>query len=80
MSPNSAWHFAFAAAGVSITEKEQLIERIATSADRLDYLINDLLDFSRLERGLVKVSPEPVCVRDLVGGAVARVGPAIEHH
>lgn len=61
-------------------DKAELIERIAVSADRLDYLINDLLDFSRLERGLLKVLPEALGLVALVTSAVERVGAAVEQH
>lgn len=65
---------------MALADKEQLLKRIAASADRLDYLINDLLDFSRLERGLIKVTPESVGLHDLVVRAMERIGPVVERH
>ena len=62
------------------TDRIHLLERVSLSADRLDYLINDLLDFSRLERGLLKVSPEPHDLSQLVAQAIARSPLTTDRH
>ncbi len=66
----------------SIPEKDRqhLIERVSVSADRLDYLINDLLDFSRLERGLLRVTPAPHDLRELTERAIDQMQLALEDH
>lgn len=61
-------------------DREHLIERVSVSADRLDYLINDLLDFSRLERGLLRVTPEPHDCRALIDRAAEHIHLALEEH
>ncbi|MDE0802144.1 MAG: PAS domain S-box protein [Acidimicrobiales bacterium] len=61
-------------------DRAHLIDRVSVSADRLDYLINDLLDFSRLERGLLRVTLEPHDVRELTERAIDRLELSVEHH
>lgn len=65
---------------ISDEDREHLIERVSVSADRLDYLINDLLDFSRLERGLLRVTPEPHDCRRLTERAVEHIQLTLEQH
>ncbi|WP_436795803.1 hybrid sensor histidine kinase/response regulator [Actinospongicola halichondriae] len=65
---------------MSAEDRAHLLERVSVSADRLDYLINDLLDFSRLERGLLQVDPRPHDARQLVGEAIDRIQLATERH
>lgn len=61
-------------------DRNHLIERISASADRLDDLINDLLDFSRLERGLLRVTPEVCDARSIVARAIERSQLAVGDH
>jgi PAS domain S-box-containing protein len=51
------------------------VQRIATGADHLLTLINDVLDLSRIEAGKLEVSPEPIAVSDLVHAALAEMRP-----
>lgn len=75
-----AAYLADRADGLSVDDRGHLIERINVSADRLDYLINDLLDFSRLERGLLRVSPEPLDARMVILESIERSHLVVEHH
>ncbi len=51
------------------------VQRIATGADHLLTLINDVLDLSRIEAGKLEVSPEAIAVSDLVRAALAEMRP-----
>ena len=62
------------------TERADLIERIVSASARLDYLMSDLLDFARLERGQLKITPERQHLGLLVDAVLARVGPVLENH
>jgi signal transduction histidine kinase len=55
---------------------QRYAERIAAAAQRMDGLIGDLLEYSRLSRSEVTV--RPVDPAGVVGGALADVGEAIE--
>jgi two-component system sensor histidine kinase KdpD len=51
---------------------------IEEEADRLNRLVADLLDLSRLNAGVMPMRPELNAVEDLVGAAVRRVSGALE--
>ena len=53
----------------------QLLETISESTDRLDGLVGNLLDMSRLQTGAVNVLRRPVGLDEVVPGAVASLGP-----
>lgn len=46
------------------------LHTIQKSANSLLNLVNDVLDFSRLEEGRMAINPEPVALRDLLNDAV----------
>jgi signal transduction histidine kinase len=52
--------------------------RIATEADRLGRVVSNVLGYSRLERGVRAVRPEPCDVADLAREAADRIRPALE--
>ena len=58
----------------------ELIERISRAGSRLDYLISDLLDFTRLERGQLKITLTPLNVADVVHDVVQRAGATLDQH
>ena len=60
--------------------KLEFVERIHAAGARLDYLIEDLLDFTRLERGQLKINLVPVLVDDLVKETLARAGAVLARH
>src|SRR6185312_14074687 len=55
-------------------ETAELLATIETSADRLQSLVGNLLDASRLQAGAVTVATEPVRLEELVGRALLLLG------
>ncbi len=60
--------------------KRDMLRRIHHAGDRLDFLIQDLLDFSRMERGELQVSVTPLSLRVLVEEALQHTASALEGH
>jgi two-component system sensor histidine kinase KdpD len=54
--------------------KRSLIQVAREEADRLNHLITNLLDESRLEAGAMKLSRQPSEIHDLVGSALEQIG------
>jgi signal transduction histidine kinase/CheY-like chemotaxis protein len=48
-------------------------QAVRQAANRLLALVNDLLDVSRLESGVVELEPEPVAISDVIQEALAQV-------
>jgi signal transduction histidine kinase len=57
--------------------RQRVIERIRKASDRLERMIGDLLDVSRIEAGQLAVHAEPVDLRPLVADVVALL-PGVE--
>jgi PAS domain S-box-containing protein len=57
------------------TEQRELIEVINTSASTLVEIINDILDFQRVEAGRIDLVSEPFAPLDVVTGVVDLLGP-----
>src|SRR5439155_1126716 len=66
------------AAGVSPAERAELVSSIRFQAARLDRLVANLLDLSRLEAGAARPKPEPWTVDGLLAQALAALGDAAE--
>lgn len=60
----------------SFEDTQELLGLIDTQADRLDRLVSNLLDMTRIQAGALEVRREPVQVADLVDDAVASLGAA----
>ncbi len=60
--------------------KLEYVERIHHAAARLDYLIEDLLDFSRLERGQLSIVLEPHRLLSLVDETMRRSESSLTNH
>lgn len=54
--------------------RDDLIETAWEEADRLNRLVGNLLDMTRLEAGALRLKREPSDIQDLVGVALARMG------
>jgi two-component system sensor histidine kinase KdpD len=57
-------------------DERELVATILGSAERLDRLIGNLLDLSRLEAGAAQPAPDVWAVDDLVAQALGETGPA----
>ena len=58
-------------AAVARTDREELLELIDNQTDRLDRLVTNLLDLSRVQAGALELHNQPIAVGDLVTDAVA---------
>jgi two-component system sensor histidine kinase KdpD len=58
----------------SARDRDDLLATIEESADRLDSIVANLLDASRLEAGAFSVQARPVALDEVVGAAVLAVG------
>jgi two-component system sensor histidine kinase KdpD len=56
------------------SDRDELLGTIRTEAERLDRLVRDLLDLSRLQAGAVQALPVPWTVDDLVVQALGELG------
>lgn len=61
-------------ASTALPEMERLYaDRIATASEALLSVINDILDYSKLEAGAVEMDPQPFDPRAMVDGAVSLI-------
>jgi len=60
--------------------QESLLKTAQDEARRLDWLVQNLLDMTRLEGGAVRVKTEPCDVHDVVGAALHQLGEAAQSH
>ena len=60
--------------------RKQLLETARSEAVKLNRLVQNLLDMSRLEGGAIHVKTEPCDVHDVIGAALEQIGePARQH-
>ena len=55
----------------SVSDIHDSLEKVQKSSDHLLSLLNDVLDFSRIESGKVSISPEPVDITQLIDNVQA---------
>jgi signal transduction histidine kinase len=60
--------------------RRQLLRRASANADELARLIDQLLDYSRLDTGTVRLLPAETELAPLVEGLVARMAPVLDGH
>ena len=60
-------------------EQRELLGAIETSADRLNYLVANLLDASRLQAGVLAVQARSVAIDEVVSSALLSLPDAPEH-
>lgn len=58
--------------------RNALIENARGEADRLNRLVGNLLNMTRIESGAIKLRPEPGDIQDLIGTAIEQLGPRAE--
>lgn len=57
-----------------VNEKQRhYLDIVQSQTESLTMLINDLLDLSRIESGIIKVRQEPVLLEDVIGGVVQQL-------
>jgi len=64
--------------GIPEQTKTQFAETIHREASRLGQMVNDFLDWARLESGRVHLAKEPVDLRQAVGDTVIMIAPQAE--
>ncbi len=62
---------------VSADQRTDLVETICEESERLELLVGNLLDMTRLEAGAMPVRREWVPVDEIIGGALTRVEPRL---
>jgi two-component system sensor histidine kinase KdpD len=62
------------------TSRNDLTHDIQSAADRLNRLVENLLDMSRLESGRLALNPEWCDMGDIIGVAVGRLKVCLTHH
>jgi two-component system sensor histidine kinase KdpD len=60
--------------------KQSLLKTAQEEAGRLNWLVQNLLDMTRLEGGAIRVKTEPCDVHDVVGAALHQLGEATRSH
>jgi two-component system sensor histidine kinase KdpD len=68
------------AEAVGSADRRELAETIAEESERLDRLVGNLLDMTRLESGHLRLQREWHSAEELVGGALARMEKALSQH
>jgi len=61
------------AAGALNENQSHFLQIIKNNTERLNILVNDLLDISRIEAGRVTLSPQPIELRDVVEDVLADI-------
>jgi len=65
---------------LSDEQRREFIDRIARNASSLKRLVDDLLDFARLERHAISVAPRLVSLSELVVETVEQLASLLEQH
>ena len=65
---------------LSDEQRREFIDRIARNAGSLKRLVDDLLDFARLERHALTVAPHVVSLSELVHQTVEQLASLLEEH
>jgi two-component system sensor histidine kinase KdpD len=59
--------------------RRDLIDSARQEAQRLNRLLGNLLDLSRLEAGVLQIRKDPCDVQDIIGAALEQLGSAVEN-
>ena len=65
-------------AGIAVGKEEQYLDIIRQEAMRLDEMVLEMLELSRLEAGKVTLNAEQFCLKELCDTVLTRLAPAIE--
>jgi len=66
--------------GMDETTRDTLIENARGEADRLNRLVGNLLNMTRIESGVIKLNLEPRDIQDLIGTAIEQLGWRVGKH
>lgn len=66
--------------GLSEADRQELTENIATEAERMERIINNLLDMTRLEAGGLQLNKDWNAIDELVGTALASTHKRLRNH
>jgi two-component system, OmpR family, sensor histidine kinase KdpD len=58
----------------------ELLETVSHEAERLDRLVGNLLDLTRLRAGALTPSKRPTAIDEVIEGVLARLAPVLERH
>ena len=67
-------------AGLSETQKSELLTTIVDESERLNRFIANLLDMTKLESGALALNMSPHDLREIVGSALRRAGKILSGH
>ncbi|HRE46489.1 MAG TPA: GAF domain-containing protein [Aggregatilineales bacterium] len=65
------------AAGKVTEQQQRFLSTIKTNADRLSVLVNELLDISRIDRGVVKLNLQPTDLMGIIDMSLNQIGERI---
>lgn len=60
--------------------RRELVETALGEAERLNRLVGNLLDMSRLESGALRLAPQPCDVQDVIGSTLNSLASRLEDH
>jgi two-component system sensor histidine kinase KdpD len=60
------------------TERHELLETAYAGVERLTRLVDDLLRMAKLEANMVELRLEPYAIEEVIGAAIARLGPLLD--
>ena len=63
----------------TVSDIHDSLEKVQKSSNHLLSLLNDVLDFSRIESGKVTISPEPVDITQLTDNVQAIMNEALKY-
>jgi two-component system sensor histidine kinase KdpD len=67
------------ARGIDEATKRELVDTARAEAERLNRLLGNLLDMSRLDAGAVRVRMDPCDVQDVIGAALEQLGGTLRN-
>ena len=65
---------------LEVAERKELLDTIDSEADRLERLVRNLLDMTRIQAGALRVMPEPLWIDDLVTDTLGPLDAVLAGH
>jgi two-component system, OmpR family, sensor histidine kinase KdpD len=65
---------------LDVPTQQSLLKTAQSEARQLDWLVQNLLDMTRLEGGAIRVKAEPCDVNDVVAAALRQLGESVRSH